>query len=158
MTYPSASTEICIWHLLDGCFPIWWLYLYFSRVEICQTKSGVMWPDLVKFRHFCITLNFFDHFERVHLLIRRNFELIWVNLLCFWAKFHFCKWPNIKQIMSHLVTLDSCYLSSASLSPSEGTCASVARQIVGPVIRSRSGGSDSAHSIGPVFAIDKLLK
>ena len=38
--------------------------------------------------------------------IWQNFELSWAKVLCYWANFYCCKWPNIKQLPSHLVTLN----------------------------------------------------
>ena len=37
--------------------------------------------------------------------IWQNFEPTLAKVVCYWAKFHCCKWPKIIQLSSHLVTL-----------------------------------------------------
>jgi len=47
-----------------------------------------------KFHHFDATIYNFGHFEKVHLLLDKNFSL----LRQIWAKVQCCEWPNIEPI------------------------------------------------------------
>ena len=44
------------------------------------------------------------HFERVHLVFGKKSAYL-DNFICYWANFHCCKLPNIKQIIYFLVTM-----------------------------------------------------
>ena len=50
--------------------------------------------NLAKFHHFDATIYNFGHFEKVHLLLDKNFSL----LRQIWAKVQCCEWPNIEPI------------------------------------------------------------
>ena len=55
-----------------------------------------MWPDLAKFRQFSKNLEIFGNIWKVYLIVGKVVNLLGL-FLCFWAKFHHCKWPIIEK-------------------------------------------------------------
>ena len=64
-----------------------------------------VWQDLAKFRRFSKNLEIFGNIWKVYVDNWQSCEPTLGLFVCFWAKLHRCKWPNIEKLASHLVTL-----------------------------------------------------
>ena len=49
------------------------------------------------------------------LCVWQNVKPTLAKVLCYWANFHSCKWPNVKNLSSHLVTLNLGNLVEATI-------------------------------------------
>ena len=79
-----------------------------------EGESSSVWPNLAKFRHHGKILQTFDKCMTVHFF-GKMLKPTRANLLHYWANFYCCKWPNLKNNLTILVTLVLFILMSARL-------------------------------------------
>ena len=61
------------------------------------TEPKPVWPDLAKIRQFSKNLEILDNIVKVNLMFGKVVNPCLGLFVCFWAKFHRCKWPNIEK-------------------------------------------------------------
>ena len=72
-----------------------------NDVTAAGQQCDQIWRNFAIWRYFKSLGRLFEGL----FSIGQKFEPAWVNILCHWASFHRCKWPNINELSSHLVTL-----------------------------------------------------
>ena len=88
--------------------PLKLLPAYPPRYRLSPEKDlwlQAVWPDLAKFRQFSTNLEIFVNISKVYLIFGKVWAPTFGRFVCFWAKIHPCKWPNIEKQSGHLVTL-----------------------------------------------------
>ena len=63
-------------------------------------KSTISVTRLGKILPLCRNFKSLKQIYQDSFSIWQNFEHTWAILLCYWAKFHCCKWPNIEKNLS----------------------------------------------------------
>ena len=60
-----------------------------------------MRQDLAKFPHFGEILQYLAKYFKLLFNILKNLEPTFLNLLCYWANIHCCKWPKLSTPSGH---------------------------------------------------------
>ena len=82
----------------------------FSWKSLAGSSSSLLnrqtvWPDLAKFRHFGKKFNRLWQFCMAYLVLGKILNQLLQLNVCYLLNFLCCKWPKLKTLSSHLVTL-----------------------------------------------------
>ena len=66
-------------------------------LQLCSLLIGISVDKIGKILPLWQNLKVFGQLLKVYFVLGKILNLLWANVMCYWAKVHCCKWPNIEK-------------------------------------------------------------